>query len=252
MSFRTLSFGDVETGVWGSAWTLDDERAGFSLVSDGTAARPLEPASTLPLSDDDGPWQLSGQGVELQGVAESEKAAVPGGFDQLVRVEGRVGAPGSERDLACLGRRGVRDRIALQEFESVRDVAACFEPDQGLSVLAARPRGVSAHGDDVLSASAFEEGHSLPVAEPRLSTTYLSDGLPARASFELWPEAPAAEAQDESQEEPQEPRPRRAAGEAIGPRGSYESDRLSVYGVLFRWHSRGRMGAGVYVLAQTR
>ena len=251
MAFRTLSFGDPTTGIWGSAWTVDDGRAVFSLFGDGTAAQPLEPAVALGAPDDDGPWELSGQGVALRSVPGSETAAVPGGFDQLVRVQGRVAARGSDQAVDCLGRRGSRDRVALEEFESVRDVVACFEPNQGLAVLAARPRRASSHADDVLSASAFEDGHALLVADPRLSTTYLADGLPARASFELWPEEPAA-SQDDSQEEPQEPRPRRAAGEAIGPRGTSETEGLTVHAALFRWHSRGRQGAGVYVLARAR
>ncbi len=251
MHLRTLSFGDVATGAWGSVWTLDDGRAGFSLFGDGTAAHPLEPAATLAASGDDSPSILSGQGLELRAVPDSEPAALSGGFDQLVRVQGRVSAPGGERDIDCLGRLGARDGLALEEFDAVRDVAACFEPDQGLAVLAARPRGASSHADDVLSASAFEQGHALLVADPRLSTTYLDDGLPARASFELWPEQ-EDRSQDEGQDEPQEPRPRRAAGEAVGPRGSWEGDGLTVHAALFRWHSRGRQGAGVYVLARTR
>lgn len=251
MAFRTLSFGDVTTGVWGSVWTLGDGRTGFSLLADGTAVRPLDPTAALGADDGGGPWELSGQGVELRSVPESEKATVRGGFDQLVRVQGRVSARGGDREVDCLGRRGARARLALQEFESVRDVVACFEPDQALAVLAARPRGASGQADDVVSASAFEETHGLPVADPRLSTTYLGDGLPARASFELWPEQATA-SEDEAEEEAQEPRPRRAAGEAVGPRGSYEEDGFAVHAALFRWHSRGRQGAGVYVLARAR
>ncbi len=251
MAFRTLSFADLETGVWGSVWALDSDRAGFSLFGDGTDVRALGPAAAIDAPDDVGPWELSGERAQLRSLPESEAAAVPGGFDQLVRVKGRIRTPGGDRAVDCLGRRGVRDRVALEEFESVRDVAAWFEPDQGLAVLAARPRGASGHADDMLSASAFEEGHAVPVADPRLSTTYLVNGLPARASFELWPEE-AASTGDESQDEPQEPRPRRAAGEAIGRRGSYEGDSLAVHAALFRWHSRGRQGAGVYVLARAR
>ena len=251
MAFRTLSFADLETGVWGSAWTLDDGRAAFSLFGDAGEVHPLEPAAVITAPDDVGPWELSGEGGELRSLPESEPAAVPGGFDQLIRVQGRVPALGADRAIDCLGRRGARDNVALEEFESVRDVAAWFEPDQGLSVLAARPRGAASHADDVLSASAFEEGHAVLVADPRLSTTYLADGVPARASFELWPEQ-TEPAGDEGQEEAEEPRPRRAAGEAIGPRGSYEGDGLQVHAALFRWHSRGNRGAGIYVLARAR
>ncbi len=251
MGFRALSFGDLETGVWGSAWTLDVGRAAFSLFGDGTEVHPLEPAATINATDDAAAWELSGQGVELRSLPESQPADVPGGFDQLVRIQGRLQALGADREIDCLGIRGARDRVALEEFESVRDVAAWFAPDQGMAVLAARPRGAASHADDVLSASAFEEGHALAVADPRLSTTYLEGGLPARASFELWPEQAAA-AEDESEDEAEEPRPRRAAGEAIGPRGSYEGDGLTVHAALFRWHSRGRQGAGVYVLARAR
>lgn len=251
MGFRTLSFGVLQNGgVWGSAWSFDEGHVGFSLLGDGTHVLALQPAAAINVSDDLGSWELSGQGVELRSLPQGEQAPVPGGVDQLTRVQGRLGLFGAQRDVDCLGRRGTRERVVLEEFESVRDVAAWFEPDQGLAVLAARPRGASSHGDDVLSASAFEEGHSLSVAEPRLSTTYLADGLPARASFELWLE-PSAEPEEEG-EETQEPRPRRAAGEAIGPQGSYEIDGFGVHAALFRFHSRGRQGVGVYVLARTR
>jgi hypothetical protein len=251
MAFRTLSFGCLETGVWGAVWAHDSSRAGFSLFGDGTAVRAPDPAAAINAPDDVGHWELSGQGVELRSLPESEPAAVRGGFDQLVRVKGRIQALGADRAIDCLGRRGARDGVTLEEFESVRDVAACFEPDQGLAVIAARPRGATSHADDVLSASAFEEGHALLIADPRLSTTYLADGLPARASFELWPEEAAA-ADNAPQEDDQEPRPRRAAGEVIGHRGSYEGNGVAVHAALFRWHSRGRQGAGVYVLARAR
>ncbi len=260
-----LSFGDLETGVWGSVWALEDRHQSFSVLGDASQALSLAPPAAIDPSDESGIWRLSAAGLELRSVPQGEPAAVPGGFDQLTRVQGTLGGLGAERAVDCLGTRRAREGIALERFESVRDVAAWFEPDQGLAVLAARPRGASSHAEDLVSASACEEGRSVPIGDPRVSTTYQTDGLPARASFELWPEqAPEYEARapeyetrapgDEAQaaEDRPEPRPRRAAGEAIGARASCQALGLDVDATLFRWHSRGREGAGVYVLARPR
>ncbi len=252
MGFRTLTFGHLETAVWGVVWDLDDGR-GFALVADGADQVWLEPAAAVRGSDERGTWELAANGLELQAVAESEPAPVDGGFDQLTRIQGTVTISGGELSIDCLGRRGARDAVRLTELESLRDVTACFEPDQGMAVFAARPRGAVSHADDLLSASAFQEGHALLVEDPRLSTTYLADGLPVRASLELWPPHPDEDqATSEGPEEPPAPRAQRAAGEAIGPRARSEIDGLDVDAALFRWHSRGRQGAGVYVLARAR
>ena len=77
----------------------------------------------------------------------------------------------------------------------------------------------------------------VPVADPRLSTTYTDTGDPLRTSLELW----ISDGEDEF--------PRRAAGEAAGPGAELATDELQMRVAPLRCHSRGQDGAGVYVLA---
>ena len=83
---------------------------------------------------------------------------------------------------------------------------------------------------------------SPPVEDPRLSTTYGDDGWPARAGLELWL---AGSDSDERY-------PHRASGEATGARAQALAGDLEVRAEPFRWHSRGREGAGMYFLARRR
>lgn len=242
---RTLAFGDLETGSWGTIWDLGDD-LGFALLAQASEAQRVD--ARIAGSGAEVDWQVSGSGVELEVSPEGEATALGSGFDQLVRVRGRWTAGGAEVSVDCLGRRGERDGIDAGRFEAVRDVSAWFEPDLGYAVVAARPRGSNGHSDDVLSASVLEEGHGLAVAEPRLSTSYTSSGLPTRASLELWLEPPDA---DREQDDDEVHRfPRRAGGEAVGAQGDASNGSLTAHAELLRWHARGRQGAGVYVLAR--
>jgi hypothetical protein len=241
---RMVSFGDLASGVWGTVWDLDGD-AGFALLG-GDA---VTGTSVTGSSEDDG-WQVSGDDVDLDVSPEGAPGELDGGFEQLTRIRGRWTRDGSERTIDCLGRRGVRHEIDPRRFETVRDVSAWFEPDLGMAIVAARPRGSSSHGDDLVSGCVLEEGQALPVADPRLSTTYDASGSPLRASFELWLERPEDQPEPQEGEEPVERFPRRAAGEAIGAQGGASDRRLEAHAAVFRWHARGREGAGVYVLAR--
>jgi hypothetical protein len=230
MAIRTLTFGDPESGLWGAAWALDGGGDGFGLIGDLRAS----------LTDD---WRLLGDGVELEVVADGVPSELADGFDELVRVEGRL----VERSVQCLGRRGERTALDPADYDSVRDVSAWFAPDDGLALLAARPPGSRGHEDERLTVSAFEAGRSLPISDPRLSTTYAADGSPIRAGIELWFERP-----DDQQENSDDTvlYPRRAAGEAAGAVARAVTGPLVVEARPFRWHSHGGDGAGVYVLVR--
>ena len=115
-------------------------------------------------------------------------------------------------------------------------------------MTAARPTKASGHQTDQLTASLFEAGHALPVAEPRLSTSYTSGGSPTHAGLELWLERPG----DEESADETGRYPRRAAGEAAGSPATTVAGSLAVEARLFRWHSHGHVGAGVYLLAQSQ
>jgi hypothetical protein len=90
----------------------------------------------------------------------------------------------------------------------------------------------------VVTAAVLDPQGTAAVADPRFSTTYTAAGKPLRASFELW----LGQAEEEF--------PRRAAGEAVGPAASLHVAGMDVRAALFRWHSRGLDGAGVYILAR--
>jgi len=225
MAIRTLTFGDLESGTWGAAWQLTD--GSFGLVGDLNAS----------LTDD---WRLVGEGVELEVIADGVRSELEDGFDELVTVQGRI----EERPVQCLGRRGERRSLELADYESIRDVSAWFAADDGVALLAARPRRSRGHEAELLTVSAFETGRSLPIADPRLSTAYDADGSPSRAGLELWLEQP-----DDTEEETHHP-PYRAAGEAASAPATAATGSFSVEGRLFRWHWRGKDGAGVYVIVR--
>jgi hypothetical protein len=252
MALRSLAFGDAEIGIWGSAWDLGRDDPAFTATgARGSAAVLDRPARIEPADDEKGTWWLASDELELESVPEGEPGTYPDGFDQLVRVRGRLRAGGAQQEIDCLGTRVSRRSIELTQLESIRGVSAWFGPELGLAVLAARPRGATGHDHDLLSASLFEGGRSETIEDPRLSTTYAQDGTPARASVELWQAPDEAETSDGGQEPP-EARPRRAAGESIGSAASGPAGQLDVQAGLFRWHAEGREGPGVYVLARTR
>jgi hypothetical protein len=178
--------------------------------------------------------------VELEVIAGGTPSELTDGFDELVTVEGRL----AERSVHCLGRRGERAAIDVASYDSIRDVSAWFAPDDGMAVVAARRRRSRGHSDELLTASAFEDGHPLPIADPRMSTTYAADGSPIKAGLELWLEA------SENEEDETVRYPRRAAGEATGSPATTVSGPLAAQARLFRWHSRGNEGAGVYVIVR--
>lgn len=230
MALRTLTFGDLDSGIWGAAWNLGGGDGSFAVIGDLSGS----------LTDD---WRLTGEGVELEVVADGVRSELEDGFDELVTVRGRV----AERPIECLGRRGERRTLDPAGQESVRDISAWFGPDDGIAVLATRRRGARGHDDELLTVSAFEAGQPLPVAEPRLSTTYAGDGTPIRAGLELW-----VERSDDhgAGDEESVLYPKRAAGEAVGAVATVSAGPLLVEARLFRWHARGEDGAGVYVIVR--
>jgi hypothetical protein len=127
-------------------------------------------------------------------------------------------------------------RLDGKRFESLRVVSAWFGGENGLAVLAARPRRARGHDGELLAAVMVEGGVPVPVTDPRLSTTYSADGVPARVGLELW----FGEGDDEHA--------RRAAGEAIGR--SAVCNELSLRSELLRCRMRGREGIGVYDLVR--
>ncbi len=250
---RALAFGDLEAGIWGVAWI--PPVAGPVPVAVGVGSEAEVVAATLTGADQAEDWRLDGSDVELvvspsaPPVAADEHGAGPGGFDQLCRASGRVTVGGQEREVGCLGWRSVRDgALELDRIESFRQVSAWFDPNDGLALVALRPRGARGQESDLVAASVLEPERGRAVADPRLSTTYTAAGLPARAGLELWVEEEQAEESDPDESPGQ--LPRRAAGEALSAGLDWEVGGFAVHGAPLRWHSRGRDGAGVYLLGR--
>jgi hypothetical protein len=238
-SLRTLAFGDL--AVWGASWSSGPE-ASLTALGSGSSVTTL-PGDFLSDGGADDEWRLDSDGVALVAAPVSELVDVQTaadeveGWDQLCRISGRLG----EHEVDCLGvRSSWSDFIDVGKFESIRAVSVWFDPDEGMALTAFRPRKAKAHDGDLLAAAVFAADGPAPVEDPRLSTTYAADGWPARAGLELW----LATAESEQQY------PRRAAGEAIGARAHGFGGGLEVRAEPFRWHSRAREGAGMYILAR--
>lgn len=245
-ALRTVAFADLEAGVWGAAWAHDSEHAEFACLGSGGRAQAV--AARLDGSGVGEDWRLTAAGAELTFSAAGAPSAAAGPehdldqFEQLCRVRGSIAADGVEHAVDTVGCRGARGgAFDVARFESIRHVSAWFGADDGVTLLALRPVGAEGHDRDLVTVSLFGEGGPLPVSDPRLSTTYTAAGEPARVSLELWLGDPDAEQF-----------PRRAAGEAVGPRVQVQTEGLEVQANLFRWHSRGLEGAGVYVLTRAR
>jgi hypothetical protein len=242
-ALRTLAFGDGS--VWGAGWSLD--AAGGALAALGTGSdatvRPDVRLSDAGAGDE---WRLEGQDVALVCSPVGELVDVQAdqdgvaGWDQMCRVAGRFGPT----EVDCLGvRTSWSDELELDRFESIRAVSVWFEPDEAFALTAFRPRKAKAHDGDLLAAAVIAAERSAAVEDPRLSTTYAADGWPVRAGVELWLA---------SETDPEQQYPRRASGEAVGPRARAAAGQLELQAEPFRWHSRAREGAGLYLLARRR
>jgi hypothetical protein len=248
-ALRTLTFGELEPSApWGAAWIEAPDGPALSALGAGTGDGTLTSLGLTASGDGDG-WRLAGDGAELIVAPAGEVAAahVSGdgieGCDQLCRVSGKFVRDGDEYTVDCLGlRTWWPGSIDLGRFESVRAVSVWFEPDEGLAVTAFRPRKSRHHASDVLAAAVIAADGAPAVEDPRLSTTYDEGGWPVRVGLELWLVG----------EEPEQQYPRRASGEAMGARAEAVSTPLELRAEPFRWHSRGRDGAGMYVVARRR
>jgi hypothetical protein len=160
------------------------------------------------------------------------------GFDQACRVTGSATVGGRRITVDGLGQRGRSwgspdwDRIA-----AARAVAAWLGDDLAVTLAAIRPAGARHHEDERIAATVLErdpEGdtaRATPVLDPRLSTTYDSDGRQRAAGLELYVD--------------EEGMPRRAAGEVICGT-TLDLGRLRLDCAFLRWRMEGRTGIGRY------
>jgi hypothetical protein len=242
---RAIAFASEDGTSWGAA-LCDGHRWLLASGPDGAATGPLT-VTEAP----DGGWRLADEGgaLSLTALADDpptpeaaddgddpavpEVPFVPGEGPELCRVTGTLAGLGVDW-------RGIRVRMAPRPGKDVpgsaRLVAGWFADGSAIGLIAARPSKHDRPDQDVASATLFDRERWLPVAEPRLSTTYDGSQIPARVNLELW----IGEGEHEY--------PRRAAGEAVGaPAAAAGGAALQV--TPLRCHSRGEEGVGVYVLA---
>jgi hypothetical protein len=249
LALRTLAFGDVARTVWGAAWIPAGDGSAVVMIG-GDAVASFVSSVRLSEAEPGGEWRLDGDGVALTASPAGEIVDVHAadedivGFDQLCRVTGRFEQSGADHEIDCLGLRALRHGgFDLAKVESVRAVSSWFEPDEGMALMAFRGRKAKHHDSDVVTATVLAPEPSPPVEDPRLSTTYDAGGWPVRAGLELWLATGEGE---------EEQFPRRAAGQAVGLRTETASGELELRAEPFRWKSRGKDGAGMYLLARRR
>lgn len=247
-----LAFGDPAEDLWGVAWAPEGLRAVELALHSGPVARTIPVELSTGAQDD--PWRIEGEGVSLMmkpsgAAGHGQTAEAPlRSSEQLCAVGGHLELDaGGRREVGCLGwRTTVENGLELERIGSFRQTVAWFEPAHGLSLLALRPAKARGQEADLVSAAVLEPDPTPPVSDPRLSTTYDASGRPERAGLELWLGPPAPPEESEEQAPPH--LPRRAAGRAHGPGIAWKVEDFRLYATLLRWHSRGSVGSGIYLL----
>ena len=180
-------------------------------------------------------------GFDLRFSAVSEPAELDGdvtryggmeGYEQLCSVSGTVRVGGRVTEVRCRGQRGHSwGEPDWSRIASTTTVSAW--PDEGfaLALNAVRPPGVD-HGHEPIWAALLDRAGTLPVEEPRLSTTFDGEGRQRRAGLELW--------LDE-----EEGHPHRGSGEVLCG-STLDLGQLRLDCAFFRWRIDGRAGVGRY------
>ncbi len=119
-----------------------------------------------------------------------------------------------------------------------RSIGIVFSDGGLLALSAVRPSGSSEHGDEEVAAVLCDpDGAPVEVSETLLSTEYGPDGVPRRATLELWTDG-------------EEGQPLRGAGTLISAakvrRPGIDSDIA-----FFRWSVEGRDGLGHYEIVRS-
>jgi hypothetical protein len=161
------------------------------------------------------------------------------GYDQLVKVTGSVTIDGAARTFTGRGQRGHSwgspdwDKLGL-----ARTLGVWLEGDAGVTLTAVRSAKASSHADEAIHAVLLgrdgetDEQTSLLIADPRMSTTYDSEGRQRHAGLELY-------------ETDESPYARRAAGE-VSCGTTLDLGRLRLECAFFTWRMEGRSGVGRY------
>jgi hypothetical protein len=271
----TVSFGDLEAGVFGlaRAGLADGAASGLGVLFSGeetVAARAetggapsgrgwehvqaggvstavLAPLERWTVAFDGG----AAGGFTLELTALGPPVATQGGgldgYEQPCRVRG--GARVGDREIAvdCLGQRGHAWGVPdWERLAMTRTLSAWIDDRLTVLISALRPAKAKGHDRDEISAFVLEGAPLAPVAaidEPLLSTAYDEDGRQRRAGWELWPVAEDPEA--DSEDDDRRRGARRGAGELLCGT-SLDLGSLRLECAFFRFRMEGREGVGRY------
>jgi hypothetical protein len=262
----TLSFGDPEAKRYGLirlshggevpsglAVLYAGDRAVAASAGDGTATgdtwdaitaagvrvsvlEPLE-AWSATYEGDGGAMDLRFEACSAPAVLDEDspvaRAGGIQGYEQLCRVTGTVTHGGRTHQVRCLGQRGqLWGNPDSRRIELARTVSAWLGQDRALTLIAVRPSKSKGHLDEAVSAFMFEDGEPLPIADPRLSTTYDGERHQRRAGLELW----MGDEDDYA---------RRVAGDVLCATTIDLGDQR-LDSAFFQWRMEGRAGVGRY------
>ena len=167
------------------------------------------------------------------------------GYEQICRVSGKATVAAEVHEIACLGQRGHSWGVAdWTKIQLARSVGAWIAGDDAVLLSAVRSTEAVGHAQEATTAwvikAADEVAAAVVVEDPRLSTSYDSDGRQRRAALELWEKGDCD-------------RPQRASGLLLCGTtlylGSPESQAaLRMECAFFLWRMNGRSGIGRYAL----
>jgi hypothetical protein len=218
----SLAFHDPERGLHGAA------RSGITLLWEGTRATAVPDGPELTEAKGEARRAVLEDRFDLRFEPVTEPAALGGTRTAVCRVEGEA----LGRRIQCLGTMTeTLEPPAWAELDAIRSLACLVDAEHALLVVARRPRGAPAHGQELIRGAIIDGGELLVPEDVRLSTVYNGGGRQRSAGLELWL--------------PQEDFPRRAFGTAVAGT-SLELEGLRVNAAVFRWRMEGREGTGGY------
>jgi hypothetical protein len=220
----SLAFFDTAHRLSGTA------RAGATLIFESQQVRTTSEPPDLQ-RDGDGFTARLDDVLELKFEPIGEAAALSGSENWICAVTGTV----ESRTVDCLGTATITSEPpAWAHLDALRAISAVLDRENGVFVVARRPRDAAGHGDERVEAVVISGGEARDVEEVRVSTIYDGDGRQRTAGLELWL--------------PGEEFPRRASGSAQAG-ASIMLGGVRVDAAVFEWHMEGRTGAGAYELA---
>jgi hypothetical protein len=238
----TVAFGDPAARVYGLARTSSsaEDASGMGVVFVGTEVAAVRTEGVaIEVVDPLRRWRATFEGafaIELEALSPPAEVTLEDmqGYEQLCRVTGTVTAGGSEQQIDCLGQHGhAWGRADWSKLALARTVTAWFDDQTAVTLSALRAESAKHHADERVAAHLVLGGAPVPVADPRLSTTYDAGGRQVHAGLELW----VGDGEDEY--------PHRGAGEVLcGTTIDLGSLRLNC--AFFEWQMEGRTGVGRY------